>query len=84
MTNFNKVKKVSVISKYKLFVVFMNDEKRIYDVSALFNKWEAFKNLINVQGLFEQVHVDAGGYGISWNDELDLSCNELYLNGEPA
>ena len=34
-----------------------------------------------IPGLFEQVKVDSGGYGISWNDELDLSCNELYYNG---
>ena len=27
------------------------------------------------------MEVDAGGYGIVWNDDLDLSCNELYENG---
>ena len=32
-------------------------------------------------GLFEQVKVDKGGYGISWNGEIDLSCNELWENG---
>ncbi|MCC8073433.1 MAG: hypothetical protein LIO62_04840, partial [Clostridiales bacterium] len=25
-----------------------------------------------------------GGYGISWNDELDISCNELYEQGVNA
>lgn len=29
--------------------------------------------------LFETVKVDVGGYGIIWNDELDISCDELYL-----
>ena len=24
--------------------------------------------------------VDVGGYGISWNDEIDLSCDELWDN----
>ena len=28
--------------------------------------------------LFNQVRVDAGGYGVTWNDNLDLSCNELW------
>ena len=23
-----------------------------------------------------------GGYGIVWNDDLDLSCDELFANGE--
>ena len=27
------------------------------------------------------MQVDAGGYGISWNDDLDLSCDELWENG---
>ncbi len=30
----------------------------------------------------EQVKVDAGVYGISWNDDIDLSCEELYQNGK--
>ena len=32
--------------------------------------------------LFNQVRVDAGGYGVTWNDNLDLSCNELWEKGE--
>ena len=31
--------------------------------------------------LFYSVHVDTGGYGIVWNDEIDLACDELYANG---
>jgi len=26
--------------------------------------------------------VDASGFGIFWNDEIDLSCNELWENGQ--
>ena len=33
--------------------------------------------------MFENVEVDAGGYGISWNDDLDLSCDEIWEHGEP-
>ncbi len=49
----------------------------------MFEKWDAFKALSSVKGLFEQVKVDTGGYGISWNDDIDLSCNELWENGMP-
>lgn len=31
--------------------------------------------------LFSEAEVDQGGYGISWNDELDLSCDELWEHG---
>jgi hypothetical protein len=40
--------------------------------------------LTYVQGLFEQVKVDTGGFGISWNDDIDLSCDELFDHGMEA
>lgn len=81
---FYKVNEVKPLPDYALLVVFANGERKIYDVQPLFNKWEAFKSLDTTKGLFEQVKVDAGGYGISWNDDIDLSCNELYENGVMA
>ena len=32
--------------------------------------------------LFGSVIVDQGGYGIIWNDDIDISCDELWANGE--
>ena len=26
--------------------------------------------------------MDQGGFGISWNDEIDLSCDELFFGGK--
>ena len=28
--------------------------------------------------------MDPGGYGVSWNDDLDLSADELFANGQPV
>lgn len=78
---FYKIKDIKPHNNYTLIVTFENDIIKIYDVKPLFNKWDIFNALQNVVGLFEQVKVDSGGYGISWNDELDLSCNELWNNG---
>lgn len=78
---FYKVKTVRPLTPFSLLVSFDTGEKKRYDVAPLFDKWEAFKPLASVKGLFEQVKVDAGGYGISWNDDIDLSCNELWNNG---
>lgn len=79
---FYKVKNVTPLNNFKLLVEFENGEIKQYDITSLLNKWTAFNDLIEVNGLFNQVKVDAGGYGISWNDDLDLSCNELYENGK--
>jgi hypothetical protein len=31
---------------------------------------------------FKNLQVSSGGYGIEWNDEIDLSESELWLNGK--
>ena len=43
-------------------------------------RFSAFK-LLKDESLFRSVEVDQGGYGIIWNDDLDLSCDELWENG---
>ncbi len=81
---FYRVKEVKPLEDYKLLVTFIDEKKKYYDVSKLFSIFPAFKALKTISGLFEQVAVDTGGYGIVWNDEIDLSCNELYENGTEA
>ena len=78
---FYKVKSVEAEDDYILLVTFQNKVKKRYDIKPLFEKWHVFKDLKNIQGLFENVKVDVGGYGIYWNDDIDLSCNELWENG---
>ena len=78
---FHKVKSLKIISKYELEITFENDQIKYYDVSKIFEKWKIFEDLKNIDGLIEQVKVDNGGYGISWNDEIDLECEELWEHG---
>ncbi|MDO4608772.1 MAG: DUF2442 domain-containing protein [Clostridia bacterium] len=77
---FHKIKNVSPLPDFKLSVQFAEGVTKIYDVKPLFNKIPTFKSLEN-NGDFGGVYVDVGGYGIIWNDELDLSCDELWDNG---
>lgn len=79
---FHKVKAVNALPDYRLSVQFAEGVTKIYDVKPLFAKWVQFKNLENDPALFSSVEVDVGGYGIIWSDELDLSCDELFANGE--
>ena len=81
---FHKVKSVRPLADYKLLAQFAEGAVREYDVKPLFEKWPAFRDLKNIPGLFETVRVDAGGYGIVWNDDLDLACDELWCNGKPV
>ncbi len=79
---FHKVKAVNTLPDYRLIVQFVEGVTKIYDVKPLFAKWVPFKALENDPALFSAVEVDVGGYGIVWNDNLDLSCDELFENGE--
>ena len=79
---FHKVKAVTAMPDFCLCVQFAEGVTKIYDVKPLFDKWTAFKALESSPELFYDVEVDVGGYGIIWNDDLDLSCDELFANGK--
>lgn len=79
---FHKVKAVSAIQDYCLSVQFAEGVTKIYDVKPLFSKWPIFNELKTSANLFGRVQVDTGGYGIIWNDDIDLSCDELFENGK--
>ena len=79
---FHKVKEVAAMPDFRLSVRFAEGKTKIYDVKPLFDLWPCFRAFEEDQGLFFSVRADPGGYGISWNDELDLSCDELYERGE--
>ncbi len=79
---FHKVKAVNALPDYLLSVQFAEGVTKIYDVKPLFEKWEPFLVLKDSPELFFGVEVDVGGYGIIWNDDLDLSCDELFANGK--
>ena len=79
---FHKIKAVSPLPDFCLSIQFAEGVTKIYEVEHLFNKWASFKTLQESPELFSEVEVDVGGYGIIWNDDLDLSCDELFENGK--
>ena len=79
---FYKVKSIEPLDNFILQVIFENDIKKYYDLKQIFDKWQEFKILKDNTILFSNVKVDTGGYGVSWNEDIDLSCNELWENGK--
>ena len=79
---FHIVRNVSPLPDLKLIVQFAEGATKIYDVKQLFAKFPTFATLQDDPILFSDVAVDVGGYGIVWNDELDLSCDELWEKGQ--
>jgi hypothetical protein len=78
---FNKITDVEPLENYHLLVHFETGDTKKYDVGSLFEEWSSFRSLERIDGLYKLVKIDPGGYGISWNDEIDISSDELYQNG---
>lgn len=78
---FHKIKNVSPLPGFKLSVQFCEGVTKLYDVKPLFERLPVFADIEKHPEIFSSVSVDVGGYGIVWNDELDLSCDELWEHG---
>lgn len=76
----HKVISIKAIDDYKLIVKFENGVIKEYDMKQKLDEWpfELLKN----KAFFKAVKVDTGGYGISWNNIIDLSEYELWNNGK--
>ena len=77
---FHKIRSVTPIENYILLVTFCEGVTKQYDVKPLFDEIPVFKKLTD-KNQFSNVKVDVGGYGIIWNDKIDLAAEELYYNG---
>ena len=74
---FHKLNKIKALPGNMLWAEFKDGREVVYDVSKLAEVNPVFNDLVNDPELFAQVRIDPGGYGISWNDELDLEAEEL-------
>lgn len=81
---FMKAVSVEPLQGLQIKARFANGDVRVYDVSQVFDDLPFFRVLADDAALFRQVHVDSSGYGIVWNDELDLASEEVWTNGKPG
>lgn len=78
---FHKLKSVTPLQDYILSVQFSEGITKQYDLKPLFKKYPMFLPLKEHTELYYSATVDVGGYGVVWNDDLDIACDELYHNG---
>ena len=64
---------------YTLEVTFDNNEMYIFDIKTKLSQL-GYELLLD-KDFFRTVKVDAGGYGVSWNDEIDISEYEILITG---
>lgn len=78
---FHKIKNITALPDFVLSVQFSEGVTKLYDAKQLRSKLPVFSKLLDTPEEFSAVSVDTGGYGIVWNDDFDLSCDELWEHG---
>ena len=79
---FHKIKNITPLSDFILSVQFAEGVTKHYDMKPLFEKYSMFSPLKAHPELYYSASVDTGGYGVVWNDEIDIACDELFFNGK--
>ena len=80
MNGIPKIKAVKPLDNMILMVTFDNNIMKHDDVKKIIDKFPVFEELKN-KSIFNLAHVDCGGYGVSWTEEIDLSEYEIWDKG---
>ena len=81
MSTSPRLTSVEAVGETQLLVRFANGVEKVYDCRQVLDRPQF--GLLRNPAFFRTVKVDPGGYGISWNDDIDLSEYELWVNGRP-
>ena len=79
---FHLIRSLSTTKDLHLIAQFDDGTIKSYDVEKLSKRNKVFKVFESKPELFAKAKVDAGGYGVVWNEALDLSSDEIWANGE--
>ena len=71
------------LPNFLVYIAFDNGACKIFDIKQLFSHKTLgikFSRLKNRKGLADKVKVDDGGYGLVWDDDINLGCDDLYFS----
>ena len=79
---FMNATKVRFLEDVTLELTFQDGKVIRYNMARLFPKYPHLEELRRNRKLFLSGHLDVGGYGVIWNDELDIDATSVYECGE--
>lgn len=77
----NKIMSASFLDNYIICAQFANGITKKYDLKPLFKELKQF-NKLKENNLFMYGQVDIGGYGVVWDDKIDLFADEIWEKGK--
>jgi hypothetical protein len=80
--SYPKIVRAEAIGECIIRVEFTNQDIKDYDIRSLLEK-PMFAPL-QQPAFFKNFQVEPGGYGLVWNDDIDISEYELWTKGKTA
>ena len=79
---YHLIKSITTIDNHTFLAVFRDGIEKTYDIRQLYSDYPQFKILEENNSIFKQVRISgSAGYAIYWNDDLDLSSEEIWASG---
>ncbi len=76
-----KIKNVKPSNGFNLLVTFDNGTIKEFDVEPYIKDFKAFSPIKN-KTLFDKVYVDAFGFSIAWNEDIDIDRYDVWEFGQ--
>lgn len=77
-----RIKSVKPQKNYILHVVFDDGKDCLYNVKEDIDSMEQYKDLQEINGLFEQAQLDESRTCVFWNDFIDIPSDIIYEYGK--
>lgn len=78
---FHKITNLVLLEDYVLLVGFKEGVWKRLDLKPLMKKYPAFLQL-KENSLYQKGKIDLGGFGVVWNEDVDLSAEGIFEQGE--
>lgn len=76
----HRIKSIRTKDDLIISATFFDGTVKEYSINKLFDTCPQLKALEN-KDLFNNIGIDPGGYGVSWNDDLDLDAETIWEDG---
>lgn len=76
-----RIKELVPMRDFLLRVVFDDGKTVLYDVKEDMEQIPAYRDLLLIRGLFDQVRLDQSRTCVFWNEEIDLPSDTIYEYG---
>ena len=78
----HKIEYVIPLTHYRVIVFFKNNKTKICDVTAFFEKMIGYNKKYEDYSVFESAGIEAGGYGLTWGSNINVSSEWLISHGK--